>query len=320
MTTAPLLRRERFAAIMPALRVARFVVAVGIVVAMAVVAVRYVPSRSLTWGLLVLALPPTLVWWTLLARGWAILAGGAAGREDMGVWCRTQVLRYLPGGIWAPTSRVVLVGGTTVDRLATVAAENIVSLCAALALGGAALALSGRPLWGVLLAALAVPAAGLRIAGDRTRLDRGRTRRATANAIAAFVGYMAAAVLVQAAVSGWHEPLLVAGGAGVSWAVGLVVVFTPGGLGARELAYAGLLAPSFPHADLAAAAVVLRALTIVAELLVLVVLGRPPTEAPAAATAGGAPASEARSAGEEPGTMQEPDGRLTVLGHKVPGA
>jgi len=267
--------RERLEPFLPALRVARFALAVILVAAMLLVAVRYVPFGSLTWWMLVPALAGALFWWTLLARGWAILASGHAARQDMGMWCRTQVLRYLPGGIWAPTSRVVLVGGSPVDRVATVAAENVVSLVAALALGGAALALSGRPVWGLLVAALLIPPAGLRLAGDRTRLDRSRTWRATGNALAAFVGYLAAAVLVQAAVSGWHEPLLVAGAAGIAWAFGLVVVFLPGGLGARELAYAGLLAPSFPHADLAAAAVVMRALTIVAELMILVVLGRP---------------------------------------------
>lgn len=312
--------RERLAPALPALRVARFTLAVVLVAAMLVIAVRTVPFDSLTWGLLVPALAAALVWWTLLARGWAILASGHAARADMGMWCRTQVLRYLPGGIWAPTSRVVLVGGSTVDRIATVAAENVVALCAALALGGAALALSGRPLWGALVAVLAVPAAGLRIAGHRTRLDRRRTWRATANAIAAFTGYIAAAVLVQAAVSGWHEPLLVAGAAGVSWAVGLVVVFTPGGLGARELAYAALLAPSFPHADVAAAAVVMRALTIVAELLVLVVLGRPPREAPATPEAAPGRPSGTRSIGEESAPGRRSDGGLTALGHKVPGA
>jgi hypothetical protein len=275
MTTVPLLRRERFAAIMPALRVARFVVAVGIVVAMAVVAVRYVPSRSLTWWLLVLALPPTLGWWTLLARGWAILAGGAAGREDMGVWCRTQVLRYLPGGIWAPTSRAVLVGGTAVDRLATVAAENVVSLCAALGLGGLALALGGRPLWALVALAPVAPFVAVPWLRTRTRLDHPRLGRATGNALVAFVGYLTSAVLVQAAVTGWQDPLLVAGAAGIAWAAGLVVVFAPGGLGARELVYAGLLASTFARADLAAAAVVLRAVTIVAELVILVVVGRP---------------------------------------------
>jgi hypothetical protein len=312
--------RERLEPFLPALRVARFVLAVVLVAAMLVVAVRYVPFGSLTWWMLVPALAGALFWWTLLARGWAILASGHAARQDMGMWCRTQVLRYLPGGIWAPTSRVVLVGGSAVDRVATVAAENVVSLVAALALAGAALALSGRPMWGLLVAALLIPPAGLRLAGDRTRLDRSRTWRATSNALAAFVGYLAAAVLVQAAVSGWHEPLLVAGAAGIAWAFGLVVVFLPGGLGARELAYAGLLAPSFPHADLAAAAVVLRALTIVAELVILVVLGRPAADGLDPPPEVDERASGKRSVGEESAARRGSDGHLTALGHKVPGS
>jgi len=312
--------RERSEPFLPALRVARFVLAVLLVAAMLVVAVRYVPFGSLTWWMLVPALAGALFWWTLLARGWAILASGHAARQDMGMWCRTQVLRYVPGGIWAPTSRVVLVGGSAVDRVATVAAENVVSLVAALALGGAALALSGRPVWGLLVAALLIPPAGLRLAGDRTRLDRSRTWRATANALAAFVGYLGAAVLVQAAVSGWHEPLLVAGAAGIAWAFGLVVVFLPGGLGARELAYAGLLAPSFPHADLAAAAVVMRALTIVAELMILVVLGRPAADGLDTPAEADGRAAGTRSVGEESAARRGSDGHLTALGHKVPGS
>jgi hypothetical protein len=312
--------RERLEPFLPALRVARFVLAVVLVAAMFVVAVRYVPFGSLTWWLLAPALAGALLWWTLLARGWAILASGHAARADMGMWCRTQVLRYLPGGIWAPTSRVVLVGGSAVDRLATVAAENIVSLVAALALGGAALALGGSAAWGLLVAVLLIPPLGLRLAGDRTRLDRSRTRRATGNALVAFVGYLAAAVLVQAAVSGWHEPLLVAGAAGIAWAFGLVVVFLPGGLGARELAYAGLLASSFPHADLAAAAVVMRALTIVAELMILVVLGWPAPDVLDTPPGDGERASGNRSAGEESAPRRGSDGRLTALGHKVPGS
>ena len=302
---------DRLAALLPVFRVARFVLAVGLVIAMGVVAVRYVRFDALTWWLLVPALAAALVWWTLLARGWAILASGRTTRRDMGQWCRTQVLRYLPGGIWAPTSRVVLVGGSAVDRLATVAAENVVALCAALSIGGVAMALGGRPAWAAFALAPVVPVVAARLASGRTRLDQARLARATANSLAAFAGYVAAAVLVQAAVSGWHEPLLVAGAAGIAWAVGLVVVFTPGGLGARELAYAALLAPSFAQADLAAAAVVMRALTIAAELVILVAVGRP--------AAGGQPSAN-RSIGEESAAAAIPDARGRPLAHKVPGA
>ncbi|MEA2382318.1 MAG: hypothetical protein QOH72_2289 [Solirubrobacteraceae bacterium] len=295
----------RLAPILPALRVARFALAVGLVIAMGVVAVRYVRFASLTWWLLVPALALAVAWWALLARGWAILASGRTTRHDVGLWCRTQVLRYLPGGIWAPTSRVALVGGSVVDRLATVAAENVVSLCAALALGGVALAASGRPAWAALVLAAAVPMAATRLAAGRTRLDAARLRRATGNGLLAFGCYVFAAVLVQAAVSGVHRPLLVAGAAGIAWAAGLVVVFAPGGLGARELAYAGLLASSFARRDLAAAAVVMRATTIAAELLVLLAVGRPSR-------------SSDRTAAEESREDRTADASVLVPANKVP--
>jgi glycosyltransferase 2 family protein len=308
--------RARVAPALPALRVIRFVLAVGLVVAMAMIAARDVRWGSLNWSLLVPALFAIAGWWILLARGWSLLAAGRTSRHELGLWCRTQVLRYLPGGIWAPTSRVALVGGSAIDRLATVASENVVSLCAALALGGLAMAAGGRPAWAALVFAPLLPVAGARLAAGRTRLDGPRARRATVNGLAAFACYLAGAVLVQAAVSGMHEPMLVAGAAGISWAVGLVVVITPSGLGARELAYAGLLAGSFRHADLAAAAVVLRALTIGAELAILLTVGRPA----ARAARRGEDASGLVSVAAEPAAVQATSERPGAFGHKVPGS
>jgi uncharacterized membrane protein YbhN (UPF0104 family) len=315
VSVAPALR-ARVAPALPALRVLRFVLAVALVVAMGVIAARDVRWRTLSWSLLLPALFAIAGWWILLARGWSLLAAGRTSRRELGMWCRTQVLRYLPGGIWAPTSRVALVGGSAFDRLATVASENVVSLCAALALGGVAMAASGRLAWAVLVIALAVPVVGARIAAGRTRVDTRRARRATVNGLAAFACYLTAAVLVQSAVSGSHETLLVAGAAGISWAVGLVVVITPSGLGARELAYAGLLAGSFRHADLAAAAVVLRALTIGAELAILLTVGRPVPgtgrrDEDAFGRVGVAAERSALA-----GTSERP----SAFGHKVPGS
>jgi len=83
------------------------------------------------------------------------------------------------------------------------------------------------------------------------------------------------AVMVQAAVSGWHDWLAVAGAAAVAWGAGLIVVLAPGGVGVREVTYVGLAAGAAPHADLVAAAVTMRLLTIVVETAVLIVAGRP---------------------------------------------
>ena len=250
------------------------IAAVGLVAAMAVVAARDVPLEDLRWWLLPAALAATVVWWIGLARVWSLVVAGAVRREDLRTWCRTQPLRYLPGGVWAPASRLALTRGAPTDRVATVAAENVVALCAAGAIGGLCLALDGRLAWAPLVLVAVIPVVAARLTGSASRLDTGRTTAATLNALVAFAAYAGAAVLAQAAVSGWQEPEVVAGAAALAWAAGLVAVFAPGGVGVRELAYVGLLAGTLPRADALAAAVTLRLLTIIAELAVLPALGR----------------------------------------------
>ena len=273
---------RRLVALLPALRVAGFVAALGIVVAMAVVAARDVSLRDVQWWLLVPAAAAALGWWLLLARGWALLLRGHVTRDDLGGWTRTQALRYLPGGIWAPASRLVIVRGPAADRLATVGAENVLALCAALAIGGLALALAGDPVWLLAVLAAGAPALAARRVARVSRLDRARGLRATATYLGAFGAYALFAVLVQVAVSGWDGPLAVAGSAAVAWAAGLVVIITPGGVGTRELAYAALLSGELAQADAAAGAVLMRLVTLVAELAVLLALGRPRVEQEAA--------------------------------------
>jgi glycosyltransferase 2 family protein len=265
----------RVAPALPALRIAGFVVAVGIVVAMAVGAARDLDTDRLTWWPLVPAVGAALVWWVALARGWALLVSGHAARADIATWCRTQALRYLPGGIWAPASRLVVVDGTAIDRVSTVVAENVVGLCAALALGGLALGVSAQPWWLALVLAAAAPPLAARFSARRSRVDPHRARRAGATNLLGFAAYGIAAVLVQAAISGLHDPVHVAGAALVAWAAGLVVVITPSGIGVRELVYVGLLAGTVAKAELSAAAVAMRMVTILAEAAVLVVAARP---------------------------------------------
>src|SRR5439155_4272512 len=123
----------------------------------------------------------------------------------------TQALRYLPGGFWAPASRVAIVHGGMLDRVSTVAAENVLALCSALAIGGAALAASGRLLWLPLVLVAGAPLVASLFVADRTRIGPARTARAMPNYLTAFASYALATVLVQAAVSGLHHPLAVIG-------------------------------------------------------------------------------------------------------------
>ena len=257
---------------------AGYVGSLAIVAAVAVQAGDDLDPASLDLWPLPLALMLIAVWWLLLASGWGLLVAGSVRRSDIGTWCRTQTLRYLPGGLWAPASRVVVVRGRMLDKFATVAAENVIALCAALALGGIALAASGEPAWAALGLVIVVPAVASRFLASRTRVAPERVVPATAVYCAAFAAYAAAAVLVQGAVSGFESPdlLAVAGAALVAWGAGLVVVIAPGGVGVREAAYVGLLAGgALSDGDLAAAAVTLRVLTVFGEVGVLLVAARP---------------------------------------------
>lgn len=269
---------ERLRPLMPVLRLIGYLAALAIVVAMAIRAGdKLDPARLELWPL-PLAVVLVAGWWLLLASGWGQLLNGRVSRADVGTWCRTQTLRYLPGGLWAPASRVVVVRGRMLDKLATVAAENVIALCAALALGGLAFAASGRLPWLPLVLVLAVPAVASRFMASRTRIAPERAIPATVTYLAAFAAYGLAAVLVQGAVSGFHDPFAVAGAALVAWGAGLVVIVAPGGVGVREVVYVALLAGVFGDSDLAAGALTLRVVTIFAELAVLLVAARPQPE------------------------------------------
>ncbi len=267
--------RERIAPFMPALRVAGFVAAVGIVVWMGVQAAQEVKRDDLSWGWIAVSVPVVGLWWILLANGWALLVEGRTTRHDISVWCRTQALRFLPGGIWAPASRATVVHGSMVEKVAAVGGENLLALGAAVSIGGIAMAIAGPVWWIVLAPALLVPLLAARKLDGRIRVTPRRAMQGAANYLVAFLAYAAGAVIVQIAVSGSVDILLVAGAASLAWAAGLVVVIAPSGIGVRELVYVELMASSLPHAQLAAGAVALRLVSIAAELVVLLAAGRP---------------------------------------------
>lgn len=263
---------------MPLLRLLAFVAAIGIVAVMTYRARNTVNLDQLALWPMAVAVPATMVWWVLLARGWSLLVTGRSRRGDVAHWCRTQAIRYLPGGIWAPMSRATLLPGTVPDKLATVGAENVIALCAAAAIGGIGMAASGHLIWLPLALAPLVPPIATRVIGERSRVTAARAIHVTWNDTVAFLSYTVAAVLVQYAVSGRTDVAAVAGAAALAWAAGLVVVIAPGGLGIREVTYVALLSGTFVSAEATTAAVALRGVTVLAELICLMLLGRPDRE------------------------------------------
>ena len=257
------------------LRAVAFPASVALVGYMAYRAASDLHASGIEWSLLAPAVAATAVWWLLLARGWALLHGGHVSRADIRMWCRTQALRYLPGGIWAPVSRAAAVQGGAMDSVSTVAAENVIALCASLAIGGTALGIVRNPVWFLLVGVAGLPLALAPLTAKRSRVDPDRALRTTVNDLVASAAYVTGAALVQRAVSGPHDPVAVAGAAAVAWGAGLVVPFTPGGIGVREVVYIWLLTGyGFPRSELVGAAVLSRLVTIVVELVVLVLAGR----------------------------------------------
>jgi uncharacterized membrane protein YbhN (UPF0104 family) len=61
----------------------------------------------------------------------------------------------------------------------------------------------------------------------------------------------------------------------VAWAVGLVAVFAPSGVGVREVVYVWFLSGVYPRVELQGASVLQRLVTIAAELAVLIAIGLP---------------------------------------------
>ena len=236
-----------------------------------------VQLSSIRIGPLVAAYALALVWWLALACGWSTLLTERVSFVLVRAWCQTQVMRYLPGGIWAPVARATTVRGRVRDKAAAVLAENVTVL--AVATGIAALWVTVHsPYWLPLAGVIALPTMGARWLERRSQVSRTAVLRTSGVYAVAYVAYGLSAILTQVAVSGIRHPtypLYVAGAACVAWAAGLVVVFAPGGVGVRELVYVWMLHGLYPRAELQAAAVASRLATVFAELTVLAAVAIP---------------------------------------------
>ena len=268
--------RGRVPRLVAVIRVVYYPAALALVAWMGVDAARSLEQR-VNWAAVAGSFLAALVWWLSQAYSWANLVSERFDHEQVGRWCRTQVTRYLPGGIWAPLARSTIVRGRVRDKLAAVAAEGLIQLCLALAVGG---------LWMIVRKPQFVPLAvagllPLALAGwlqRRTQVSRRGIARASLIAAVGWVAYGVSGVLAQVAISGVREdiyPLYVAGAACLAWAVGLVAVFAPSGVGVREVVYVWFLSSLYPRPELQGASVLLRLATIAAELAVLVAVGLP---------------------------------------------
>jgi hypothetical protein len=267
--------KARTPRLLAVLRVVYYPFALALVAWFAYQASRKIDVADLRWWPLAGSYLAALVWWSTLALGWSALVADRFEAGWFASWCRTQVARYLPGGFWAPLARATTVRGRVRDKVAAVGAENVTVLCVALG-AGAVWASVHDPRWLPLGLVAVAPVAAGRWLEQRTKVTRRAVVRASITYAVGYVAYGVSGILAQVAVSGVRDPtypLYVAGASCVAWAVGLVVVFAPGGVGVREVVYVWMLSGLYPQADLKGAAVASRLVTVFAELTVLLAVG-----------------------------------------------
>lgn len=262
---------------------------------------------ELSWAWLLASVPPTFVGALILPLAWRSLVTALGGeiRLDacLRLWCTSQAARYLPTGIAAPASRVVLAcrqgisrsiatASVVLELLITVAVTGIfaavllpsrtVPLVLRIAVGAAlAAGLAGLP-WLLRLARF-LPPRLLRVITfhHHSRVLYAGIGLVVVSAALKSLGFGLLALAVLPA--GIGDFALVAGAVNAGAIVGLLGP-TPGGLGVREGVLAALLASRFGLGDAAAYAVILRAWELLFELLVLGIaylVPRPAKGAPA---------------------------------------
>ncbi len=259
-------------------RVVRVLWATGVVVSLALMvlvvvrALHGVDVESLDLGWIVVSGLLFALSWTGFSAAWVALNDHGHPVAQMARWVHSQLLRYLPGAVWAPMGRVSSVPGTRSRRVATVAVEALVFLASAVAVGGLLGGIAVDPL--LFLACPAPLAALVIVRMGATRFDVTTSRAAWAIAwlLPSWVLYALASAAAQAAVGRGPSVGAVGAASLLAWAAGFVAVFAPGGAGVREVVYGALLGGTASSASIAGGAVAARLAFTAGELLVAAAL------------------------------------------------
>jgi uncharacterized membrane protein YbhN (UPF0104 family) len=236
-------------------------------------------------GLAALAVFLTYIWyieaWRRLLAGWAQHIGfGAAARA----WCLANLGRYLPGKIWSVTGLVVLsqragVRGSAAAASAVAFQALVLGTGVAVVAGATPHATSTLRLATGLVVALG--SLGVLVWGPTARWI-GRVMNAEAPLTAlplSAVGLSSAFMLlgwltysfafwlfVRGLLPEAHLPIATAAGAfTLSYILGTLALFAPGGIGVRELVMVSLLTPSLGSGGALAASVGSRVLLTLTE-------------------------------------------------------
>jgi uncharacterized membrane protein YbhN (UPF0104 family) len=262
--------------------------------------------ERLSIGWLTPALGLCLAYWFLNAGVWSWILESLGYPlpylTGVRAFLTSESLRWLPGGVWKFASRIdaarnlgipIAIASISLSvELATVVLSWVIVALGGIALSGFAsrllvayhnwlLSAGGVVVVGLVLAALIWPLLSRqswlssKLEQLRTiwklKLDLGALVRSELMYIALNVLHGLGLWLMLAGMGYQHtvSPAAAVGANAIGWLTGFFAMVVPGGIGIRETATAFLLSPLMPWQEAALAAVLWRALQIVAELVSL---------------------------------------------------
>lgn len=224
-------------------------------------------------GALVLVLVGLLATGVLWLRLMATAGADLPVREGLATFFVGQLGKYIPGSVWSIGAQAQMAGRQSVPARATVAAGLLFlgyHVATAVVVGTAAVLLgaleSPWPTWLTLLLLVGssvgllpvvVRWAGRRVAGRPVRLGAGDTIVVVGLMAVAWAAYAAALVLLAPGFP-WPDVVALGGAFALAYAVGVVVVLAPAGVGARDALLVLLLTPLLGVADATALALLAR--------------------------------------------------------------
>ncbi|WP_165759467.1 lysylphosphatidylglycerol synthase domain-containing protein [Mycobacterium decipiens] len=239
--------------------------------------------RNTSVAQLATALALTLVGLFITAVIWRTIMAGLGAelglRDALSIFFVGQLGKYVPGSVWTVGAQAYLARRCDIPARVTAGAGLIFlgyNVATAVLVGGlACMAQAVDAPWpraatvaGVVATLLALTPPVVRWLGKRLA---GRTMRLGWTQSALLIGLMGcvwglyALALLKLASSARHFWLL-AGAFAISYAIGVVVVFAPAGLGAREAMFIVLTAPVIGAAPAAALALLARAVHTAADV------------------------------------------------------
>lgn len=199
----------------------------------------------------------------------------------------SQLAKYLPGGIWHFVGRAGYYHTDGLPLRAVTQAmivENLWLVFSAFMAGVSSLLLYYAGGWRLAVALAGLIAVWwavlwlicLRFSGERNW----RGSLGTLGFQALIWGLVGASLwVVLPSLDGWRSGSLAIGAFCISWVIGYVALFAPGGIGVREAAMTALLAPALSAQDALLYAAIHRFLWVAAELT-LGIIARTPLAAP----------------------------------------